>query len=211
LLKNQTEKRAVLTEKQTNLEQRGQTRELFTEKEAPIPVAQTKEEALAVEQPPTAAPTEVVKEEPKADTKTMDLFGEANLLRTAINNGDESAIERATKIEEQRQRKARNAKVEEEKTTTDLYEAVADTLNNASGWDYQHCGRSRYEDATEMVNNLENHDFTAKEVSKFVKDFMAETETPPTIKDIAIGVADRVGAMITLNRYEDLTFHVNIK
>jgi hypothetical protein len=101
--------------------------------------------------------------------------------------------------------------VTEEVTTTDLYEAVADTLNNANGWDYQHCGRSRYEDATEMVNNLENHDFTAKEVSKFVKDFMAETETPPTIKDIAIGVADRVGAMITLNRYEDLTFHVNIK
>jgi hypothetical protein len=98
-----------------------------------------------------------------------------------------------------------------EMTTTDLYEAVADTLNNANGWDYQHCGRSRYEDATEMVSNLENHDFTAKEVSKFVKDFMAETETPPTIKDIAIGVADRVGAMITLNRYEDLTFHVNIK
>jgi hypothetical protein len=103
------------------------------------------------------------------------------------------------------------APVTEEITTTDLYEAVADTLNNANGWDYQHCGRSRYEDATEMVNNLENHDFTAKEVSKFVKDFMAETETPPTIKDIAIGVADRVGAMITLNRYEDLTFHVNIK
>ena len=132
LLKNQTEKRAVLTEKQTNLEQRGQTRELFTEKEAPIPVAQTKEEALAVEQPPTAAPTEVVKEEPKADTKTMDLFGEANLLRTAINNGDESAIERATKIEEQRQRKARNAKVEEEKTTTDsLIKALDDRLDLA--------------------------------------------------------------------------------
>jgi len=101
--------------------------------------------------------------------------------------------------------------VTEEMTTTDLYEAVADTLNNASGWDYQHCGRSRYEDATEMCNNLENHDFTAKEVSKFVKDYLADIDTPPTIKDIAIAVADRVGAMITLNRYEDLTFHVNIK
>ena len=126
------QKRSVLEEKAINQAQRGQTRELFTEEEAPIPVAQTKEEALAVEQPPTAAPTEVVKEEPKADTKTMDLFGEANLLRTAINNGDESAIERATKIEEQRQRKARNAKVEEEKTTTDsLIKALDDRLDLA--------------------------------------------------------------------------------
>jgi hypothetical protein len=126
------QKRSVLQEKATNLEQRGQTRDLFTEEEAPIPVAQTKEEALAVEQPPTAAPTEVLKEAPKADTKTMDLFGEANLLRTAINNGDESAIERATKIEEQRQRKARNAKVEEEKTTTDsLIKALDDRLDLA--------------------------------------------------------------------------------
>ena len=126
------QKRSVLQEKATNLEQRGQTRDLFTEEEAPIPVAQTKEEALAVEQPPTAAPTEVLKEAPKADTKTMDLFGEANLLRTAINNGDESAIERAAKIEEQRQRKARNAKVEEEKTTTDsLIKALDDRLDLA--------------------------------------------------------------------------------
>lgn len=56
-------KMSVLQEKQTNLEQRGQTRDLFTKEEAPVPVAETKEEAMAVEQPPTAAPTEVVKEE----------------------------------------------------------------------------------------------------------------------------------------------------
>ena len=126
------QKRSVLEEKQANLEQRGQTRELFTQEEAPIPVAQTKEEALAVEQPPTAAPKEVLKEEPKADTKTMDLFGEANLLRTAINNGDESAIERAAKVEEQRQRKERNAKVEAERTSTDsLIKALDDRLDLA--------------------------------------------------------------------------------
>jgi len=126
------QKRSVLEEKQANLEQRGQTRELFTEEEAPIPVAQTKEEALAVEQPPTAAPTEVLKEVPKADTSTMDLFGEANLLRTAINNGDQSAIERAAKIEEQRQRKERNAKNEAERTTTDnLIKALDDRLDLA--------------------------------------------------------------------------------
>jgi hypothetical protein len=70
LLKNQTEKRAVLTEKQTNLEQRGQTRDLFTKEEAPVPVAETKEEAMAVEQPPTAAPTEVLKEQKVATTES---------------------------------------------------------------------------------------------------------------------------------------------
>jgi len=57
------QKRSVLEEKGINLEQRGQTRDLFTKEEAPVPVAETKEEAMAVEQPPTAAPTEVVREE----------------------------------------------------------------------------------------------------------------------------------------------------
>jgi len=147
---------------------------------------------------------------------TTEYVGHRTQLYNLPDNAGHYTQENAEDVMEAMQDKYPSCKVEmqpvtEEKTTTDLYEAVADTLNNANGWDYQHCGRSRYEDATEMVSNLENHDFTAKEVSKFVKDFMAETETPPTIKDIAIGVADRVGAMITLNRYEDLTFHVNIR
>jgi hypothetical protein len=63
LMESFGQKRSVLEEKGINQEQRGQTRELFTAEEAPIPVAETKEEAMAVEQPPTAAPTEVVKEQ----------------------------------------------------------------------------------------------------------------------------------------------------
>jgi hypothetical protein len=85
-------KMSVLQEKQTNQEQRGQTRDLFTKEEAPVPVAKTKEEAMAVEQPPTAAPTEVVKEQKiatpestaaaeKMYTEIQDLEGQVARLR----------------------------------------------------------------------------------------------------------------------------------
>jgi hypothetical protein len=85
-------KLSALQEKQVNQEQRGQTRELFTAEEAPVPVAQTKEEAMAVEQPPTAAPTEVVKEQKVATpestaaaekmyTEIQDLEGQVARLR----------------------------------------------------------------------------------------------------------------------------------
>jgi hypothetical protein len=102
-------RRKSLTEKQANLTQRGETRPLFTEAEAPTPAAQAEdvtppsipgmaekpEEAVSAPVAATPEATEVVKEEPtagKLDTKTMDLFGEENIIRTAIRNGDQRTI-----------------------------------------------------------------------------------------------------------------------
>jgi hypothetical protein len=102
-------RRKALTDKQANLTQRGETRSLFTEAEAPIPAAQVEDVTPpsipgmaekpdeAVSAPVSAAPvaTEVVKETPaaKLDTKTMDLFGQENIIRTAIRNGDQRTID----------------------------------------------------------------------------------------------------------------------
>jgi len=101
-------RRKALTDKQANLVERGQTRPLFTEAEAPTPAAQVEDVTPpkvpgmaekpeeAVSAPVSAAPeaTEVVKETPtaKLDTKTLDLFGEENIIRTAIRNGDQRTI-----------------------------------------------------------------------------------------------------------------------
>lgn len=101
-------KRAVLEEKQSNQQQRGQNRELFTQEEAPPspsekpagydqhkPVqglAATPAEAQATEAPKTAAPTEVVKEEKVATPEStaaaekmyaeiQDLEGQVERLR----------------------------------------------------------------------------------------------------------------------------------
>jgi hypothetical protein len=101
-------RRKTLQEKQANLVERGQTRPLFTEAEAPIPAAQVEDvtapaipgmaekPADAVSAPVAATPetTEVVKETPaeKLDTRTLDLFGEENIIRTAVRNGDQRTI-----------------------------------------------------------------------------------------------------------------------
>ena len=92
LTENFSKQRSLLEEKQTNIEQRGQTRDLFTAEEAPVPVAETKEEAMAVEQPPTAAPAEAVKAQKVATpestaaaekiyTEIQDLEGQVARLR----------------------------------------------------------------------------------------------------------------------------------
>ena len=166
-------RRKALTEKQANLTQRGETRSLFTEAEAPIPAAQAEDVTPpsipgmaekpdeAVSAPVSTAPvaTEVVKAEPsgaekateasakayelgeqlreaeaslapmqkmaassrdqslyisavakvtdlkkqladlqnvkpdRLDTKSLDLFGEENIIRTAIRNGDQRTID----------------------------------------------------------------------------------------------------------------------
>lgn len=100
-----TERRMrALQEKQAGLEQRGQTRELFTPEEAPVPVAERPEEAVSFE------PKEVIKEEaakpaagkPAPRGITLDLFNEANLLRTAMDNGDIDAVNKLVKFAEQR-------------------------------------------------------------------------------------------------------------
>jgi hypothetical protein len=124
LLKNQTEKRAVLTEKQTNLEQRGQTRELFTEKEAPIPPTEKPE---GPEQPTTVpgiaeTPDEALEFKPKAvdtqyerpegyglkrvsddkpiqlamqkDPRQLDIFSPENIQRTEMTPEEREAADR---------------------------------------------------------------------------------------------------------------------
>ena len=167
-------RRKTLQEKQANLTQRGETRSLFTEAEAPIPAPQVEDVTPpsipgmaekpdeAVSAPVSTAPaaTEVVKAEPsraekataasqkayelgeqlreaesslapmqkmaassrdqsayvsalakvtdlkkqladlqnvkpeRIDTKSLDLFGEENIIRTALRNGDQRTIDR---------------------------------------------------------------------------------------------------------------------
>ena len=81
-------RRKALATKAEGQAKRGETRELFTEEEAPIPVAKTKEEAMAVEQPPTAAPTEVIKEEkvatPESTAAAEKLYAEIQDLEKQV-------------------------------------------------------------------------------------------------------------------------------
>jgi hypothetical protein len=103
-------RRKALTEKQANLTERGQTRPLFTEAEAPIPKAETQdvtppkipgmaekpEEAVSAPVTAKMGEAQVSNVEPipeKLDTKTMDLFGQENIIRTAIRNGDQRTID----------------------------------------------------------------------------------------------------------------------
>jgi hypothetical protein len=123
------QRRKVLEEKTANLTQRGQTRELFTREEAPIPVAETKEEAMSVA--PVAS--EVLKEEPKEatklDTKTLDLFTPQNEVRTAIRNKDERTLANIQAAEE----KAKLAGRDVEKAERDRLTKVLDERLNLAG------------------------------------------------------------------------------
>jgi hypothetical protein len=139
-----TKRMQALQEKQVGMEQRGQTRELFTPEEAPVPVAQKPEEAMAVEVKPAPAveakPTEV---EQRAEVlrkataagasprriqelqdqlqssiptrdRTDDLFSGINVLRTGVLNNDPVAIQKALNIIDIR-KKEELAKTREEK------------------------------------------------------------------------------------------------
>jgi hypothetical protein len=139
-------RRKALTEKQANLTQRGETRSLFTEAEAPIPAAQVEDVTPpsipgmaekpeeAVSAPVSAAPvsTEVVKAETKAeptatklDTKTMDLFGQENIIRTAIRNGDQRTIDNIQAAEDKAKLGERDvAKAERDRITKLLDERL---------------------------------------------------------------------------------------
>jgi hypothetical protein len=126
------QRRAVLAEKTANLTQRGQTRELFTQEEAPIPVAETKEEAISV----APVSTEVLKEAPKAgqetsklDTKTLDLFTPQNIVRTAIRNKDERTLANIQAAEE----KAKMAGLDVAKAERDRLIKVLDERLNLTG------------------------------------------------------------------------------
>lgn len=135
-------RRKALTEKQANLTQRGETRPLFTEEEAPVPPAQAEDTTPpsisgmaekpeeAVSAPVSAAPvaTEVVKAEPtgaKLDTKTLDLFGEENIIRTAIRNGDQRTINNIQAAKDKEKLKERDvAKAERDRITKLLDERL---------------------------------------------------------------------------------------
>lgn len=174
-------RRKALAEKQANLTERGQTRPLFTEAEAPIPVAEKPEEALSVPTTAKLETTQVSNVAPTAeekataasqkayalgeqlreaesslapmqkmpanardqstyisavarvtdlrkqladlqnvkperlDTKSLDLFGEENIIRTALRNGDQRTIDRIQAEKE----KIRLGQLDEEKAKRD--------------------------------------------------------------------------------------------
>lgn len=174
-------RRKALAEKQANLTERGQTRPLFTEAEAPIPVAEKPEEALSVPSTAKLETTQVSNVAPTAeekataaskkaydlgeqlreaeaslapmqkmaassrdqstylsavakvadlrnqlsslqnvkperlDTKSLDLFGEENVIRTALRNGDQRTIDRIQAEKE----KIKLGQLDEEKAKRD--------------------------------------------------------------------------------------------
>jgi hypothetical protein len=202
-------RRKTLTEKQANLTQRGETRPLFTEEEAPIPKAQVEDVTPpkipgmaekpeeAVSAPVSAAPvaTEVVKAEPsraekateasakayelgeqlreaeaslapmqkmpansrdqslylsavakvtdlkkqladlqnvkpeRIDTKSLDLFGEENVIRTALRNGDQRTIDSIQAEKE----KIKLGQLDEEKAKRDALVKALDERLDLSG------------------------------------------------------------------------------
>jgi hypothetical protein len=124
LMENFGQKRAVLQEKQINQEQRGQTRELFTEEEAPVPPT---EKAEGPEQPTTVpgiakTPAEALEFKPKAvetqyerpegyglkrvsddkpiqlamqkDPRQLDIFSPENIQRTEMTPEEREAADR---------------------------------------------------------------------------------------------------------------------
>jgi hypothetical protein len=80
LVADTTRRMQALQEKQVGLEQRGQTRELFTPEEAPVPVAQKPEEALSFEVKPAAAA-------PAVEAKPTEVEQRAEALRKATVAG----------------------------------------------------------------------------------------------------------------------------
>jgi len=202
-------RRKALTDKQANLTQRGETRSLFTEEEAPTPAAQVEDVTPpsipgmaekpeeAVSAPVSAAPvsTEVVKAEPsraekateasakayelgeqlreaeaslapmqkmpansrdqslylstvvkvtdlkkqladlqnvkpeRIDTKSLDLFGEENVIRTALRNGDQRTIDRLQAEKE----KIKLGQLDAEKTKRDALIKSLDERLDLSG------------------------------------------------------------------------------
>ena len=68
-----TKRLQALQEKQVGMEQRGQTRELFTPEEAPVPVAQKPEEAMAVEAKPAPAAAPAAVELTEAEKRADEL------------------------------------------------------------------------------------------------------------------------------------------
>jgi hypothetical protein len=135
-------RRKSLIEKQANLTERGQTRPLFTEAEAPIPQAETQDVTPpkipgmaekpdeAVSAPVTAKLDEaqvsnVAPVSEKLDTKTMDLFGQENIIRTAIRNGDQRTIDNIQAAEDKAKLGERDvAKAERDRITKLLDERL---------------------------------------------------------------------------------------
>lgn len=188
-------RRKALAEKQANLTERGQTRPLFTEAEAPIPVAEKPEEALSVPTTAKLETTQVSNVAPTAeekataasqkayalgeqlreaesslapmqkmpanardqsayvsavarvtdlrkqladlqnvkperlDTKSLDLFGEENVIRTALRNGDQRTIDRIQAEKE----KIKLGQLDEEKAKRDALTKALDERLDLTG------------------------------------------------------------------------------
>lgn len=111
-------KRGVLAEQQKGLTQRGETRPLFTEAEAPEPTreqqqkyAESRGEVFA-EKPEQAATTEVITapEKETAPADMYDLFGDFNLLNTAINDRNPQVLANMHRARQRADQKALEAR-----------------------------------------------------------------------------------------------------
>jgi len=130
-------RRSVLAEQQKGLTQRGETRPLFTEAEAPEPTreqqqkyAESRGEVFA-EKPEQAATTEVTiaPEKETAPTGMYDLFGDFNLLNTAINDRNPQVLANMHRARQRADQKALEAR----KPTRTPREQVAELLGPQIG------------------------------------------------------------------------------
>ena len=152
LLESFSKKRSVLQEKQANIEQRGQTRELFTPEQAPVPVAQTKEEAMAVEQPAETTP-----QAPKLNTSTLDLFSTSNLMNTALGNQDFKTVMELSEPITEEQRAASRKTAEEDRAAKDrLIKSLDERLNLPGTQNVRTATPEEFDAVTDQIQVLKN-------------------------------------------------------
>jgi len=102
---------------------KGETIGMFTEKEAPAP----KEAEVAKEETPAEVPAPAKEEKGPVQ---QELFGEYNILNTALQNKDEPTIKRMTQAYEQKKLQERNKTRDQEKADNDkLIKSLDDRLN----------------------------------------------------------------------------------
>ena len=122
-IQDYTQRQQALVEKQANLTQRGQTRDLFTAAEAPVPAA-----PQALEAP--AAPEQPAVEKAAPKSAQPELFSEYNILNTAIQNQDAPVVKRMTQAYEQQKIQERNKTRDQEKLDNNkLIQSLDERLN----------------------------------------------------------------------------------
>ena len=143
-IQDYSQRQQALVEKQANLTQRGQTRDLFTAAQAPVPttpeapvtkylqeqgVALKPEQVAALEAPAAPEQPAAVKKPVSAPVQ-FDLFGEYNLLNTAIQNQDAPVVKRITQAYEQQKRQERYKTRDQEKLDNEkLIQSLDERLN----------------------------------------------------------------------------------